>query len=211
MEDIQILAFLITVASIVIAITTHYMRFLKIYIIQVLLILVAFYLLHVGNFRHDIILVISFCLAIAVRLVLIPTLIYRSLNRIGGNFVERKFHVPTFYSLMIQAILMVGVFFLTQKLGVTNPIFMAWLFVLFSGLYNFLNHRKLVGDILSFLLIENGVFLISLLVLEHLPLYIEVGIIIDILMSVSIMLISTSHIKEIVWNTELQELSYIKD
>lgn len=211
MEDIQILAFLITIASIVIAITSHYIRFLKIYVIQVLLILVAFYLLHAGSFKSDIILVLSFCLAIVVRLVTIPTLLYRSLHKIWGNLVERKFHVPPFYSLLIQAILLVGVFFLAQKLGVTDPLFMAWLFVLFSGLYNFLNHRKLVGDILSFLLIENGVFLISLLVLEHLPIYIEFGIIIDILMSVSIMLISTSHIKQIVWNTELNELSYIKD
>lgn len=211
MEDIQILAFLIIVSSIVIAIASHYSSFLRMYVAQVFLMLIAFYLLHAAHFADDMVLVASFWLAIAVRLILIPALMYRSLKRIGGNLVERKFHLSPFYGLLVQAIILVGVFLLTKKLEVADPLFMAGLFVLFNGLYNFLNHRKLIGDILSFLVIENGVFLVSLLVLEHLPIYIEFGIIIDILMSIAIMLISTANIKNIVWTTELEDLSYIKD
>lgn len=80
-----------------------------------------------------------------------------------------------------------------------------------SGFLNFANHKKLIGDILSFLELENAVFLLSLLALHSISFYIELWVIVDVIMSIAILIISTVKIKNVYWTINIDKLSSLKD
>ncbi len=126
--------------------------------------------------------------------------------------VEREFKFWIFTNLIIYLVSFWIILFISQKVyGTYNYIFIWAMFMVVSGFLNFANHKKLIWDILSFLELENGVFLLSLLVLEKVSLYIELWIIVDILMSLAILLISTMKIKSVYWSIGIDKLSELKD
>jgi hydrogenase-4 membrane subunit HyfE len=95
--------------------------------------------------------------------------------------------------------------------GQANLIFTASFFIFLAWMLNFVNHRKLVWDILSFLEVENAVFLAWLLILEKVPFYIEFGIIVDILLVLLILLILVYNIKQVAGDTQISHMNELKD
>jgi len=205
--------FLLLVLTIVILwVTWNYKNFIKIYIFQVIIILVFFYILYSQKFMIDIFILISFLFAILVRLFLIPVFLYYFISKSKLPIVEREFKFWMFFNLILYFISLFIIVFISKKVyWEYNYIFIWALFMIVSGFLNFANHKKLIWDILSFLELENWVFLLSLLVLEKVSFYIEIWIIVDIIMSLAILLISTLKIKSIYWSIDIDKLSELRD
>jgi len=208
----EILFLLLVLTIIMLWVTWNYKNFIKIYIFQVLIILVFFYMLYSQKFMIDIFILISFLFAILVRLFLIPWFLYYFINKSKLPIVEREFKFWMFFNLILYFISLFIIVFISKKVyWEYNYIFIWALFMIVSGFLNFANHKKLIWDILSFLELENWVFLLSLLVLEKVSFYIEIWIIVDIIMSLVILLISTLKIKSIYWSIDIDKLSELKD
>ncbi len=215
-EFSNIIIFWIIFSSLLISTTNNYISFLRYYILQVCLILVLFFMLFSDSFIHDKVLMASFIFAIIIRLIIIPNYINYFLKefyvkKLQMRITDRVFRIPQSFVFLI----LIWFFFLSYYISIfvfseMNLIFTVSLFVFFGWLLNFVNHKRLVWDILSFLEIENAVFLVWLMVLENVPLYIEVGIIIDVIIVLLILLILVYNIKQVVWDTEISHINNLK-
>jgi len=209
---IESLFLLLVLTIVMLWVTWNYKNFIKIYIFQVIIILVFFYILYSQKFIIDIFILISFLFSVLVRLFLIPGFLYYFIGKSKLPIVEREFKFWMFFNLILYFISLFIIVFISKKVyWEYNYIFIWALFMIVSGFLNFANHKKLIWDILSFLELENGVFLLSLLVLEKVSFYIEIWIIVDIIMSLVILLISTLKIKSIYWSIDIDKLSELKD
>jgi len=205
--------FLLLIISIfMLWIISNYKIFVKIYTIQVAIILAIFYMQYWNLFSNDTFLLLSFCFAILIRLIIIPWVLYRFINTSSLPIVEREFKFWLFVNLIIYFISLWVITFLSLKIfSWYNYIFIWSIFMVVSGFLNFANHKKLIGDILSFLELENAVFLLSLLALNTISFYIELWIIVDVIMSIAILIISTVKIKNVYWSVNIDKLSTLKD
>jgi len=209
---IEVLFLLLVLTIIMLWITSNYKNFIKIYVFQVDIVLIFFYVLYSQKFMIDIFILISFLFAVLVRLFLIPGFLYYFINKSKLPIVEREFKFWIFFNLILYFVSLFIIVFISKKVyWEYNYIFIGSLFMIVSGFLNFANHKKLIWDILSFLELENGVFLLSLLVLEKVSFYIEIWIIVDIIMSLAILLISTLKIKSIYGSIDIDKLSELKD
>ena len=209
---LEVLFLLLVLTIFILWVVWNYKNFIKIYVLQVAIILGFFYILYGNQFNADIFILLSFVVAIAVRLFLIPGFLYHFVKKSKLPVVEREFKFWIFTNLIIYLVSFWIILFISQKVyGTYNYIFIWAMFMVVSGFLNFANHKKLIWDILSFLELENGVFLLSLLVLEKVSLYIELWIIVDILMSLAILIISTMKIKSVYWSIDIDKLSELKD
>jgi len=205
--------FLLLIISVLILwVVWNYKNFIKIYALQVALILWAFYLQYGHLFSQDIYLLLSFVFAILIRLLFIPWVLYKFVTDSALPVVEREFKFWIFTNLIIYFISLLIITYISIRVfWNTNYIFIWAFFMLVSWFLNFANHKKLIWDILSFLELENAVFLLSLLVLHKIGFYIELWIIIDIIMSIAILLISTMKIKAVYGSIDIDKLADLKD
>lgn len=215
-EFSNIIIFWVIFSSLLISTTNNYINFLRYYVLQVCLILILFFMLFSDSFMHDKLLIASFIFAIIIRLIIIPNYINYFIKefyvkKLQMRVTDRVFRIPQSFVFLI----LVWFFILSYYIGKfvfteINLIFTVSFFVFFAWLLNFVNHRRLVWDILSFLEIENAVFLVWLLVLEDVPLFIEIGIIIDVILVLLILLILVYNIKQVVWNTDISQMNKLK-
>lgn len=203
---------LILLLCFILTLTSNYLVFLKLYFFQVLSILLIFVFNYGNLFWHDTPLLISFIIAIIIRLLLIPIVMYRFLSKWAFQLVERKMYFWTFMSMIIMFVWTLSAYTLTLKIfGEPNIIFMVSLILVLSWFMILVNHKKVIWDILWFLVLENGLFLISIALVQSISIYIELWILIDILMSLSVFAISVIKIKQIHGTLDIKKLSQLRD
>jgi len=196
----------------ILTLTSNYLVFLKLYFFQVLSILLIFAFNYGHLFWQDTGLLISFVVAVLIRLLFIPIVMNRFLTKWTFQLVERKMYFGTFMSMIIMLLGTLFSYTLTLKIfGEPNIVFMTSIILIFSGFMILVNHKKVIWDILGFLVLENGLFLISIALIHSLNVYIELGILIDILMSLTVFSISVIKIKQIYGTLDLKKLSQLKD
>jgi hydrogenase-4 membrane subunit HyfE len=209
---LEVLFLLIILSIFVLWVVWNYKNFIKIYTIQVAMILAIFFIEYSDKFFEDIFIWISFIFAIVVRLIIIPWFLYYFVKTSKLPLVEREFKFGMFSNLIMYFIALIWISYISLKaFWEYNYIFIASLFMIVSGFLNFANHKKLIWDILSFLELENGIFLLSLLVLERISFYLELWIVVDIVMSLAILLISTLKIRSVYWSINIDKLATLKD
>ena len=79
------------------------------------------------------------------------------------------------------------------------------------GLFVAINNRDLVTHLISYLVIENGIFLLSLGLGGEMPMFVNSAILLDIFTSVLIMGMFFNKMKDYFQNLEASELSQLKD
>ena len=79
------------------------------------------------------------------------------------------------------------------------------------GLFIAINNRDLVTHLISYLIIENGIFLLSLALGSAMPMFVNAAILLDIFTSVLIMGIFFNKVKDYFQNTDSSQLSQLKD
>jgi hydrogenase-4 membrane subunit HyfE len=212
----NIIIFWIIFSTLLISTTNNYISFLRYYVLQVCFILVLFYMMYSWSFMSDKLLLTSFIFAIIIRLIIIPIYINYFIKefyvkKLQMRVTDRVFRIPQSLVFLI----LIWFFFLSYYLAIfvfweINFIFTVSFFVFFAWLLNFVNHKRLVWDILSFLEIENAIFIIWLMILEKVPFYIEFGIIIDVILVLLILLILVYNIKQVIWDTEISHINHLK-
>ena len=209
---LEVLFFLIILSIIILWVVWNYKNFIKIYTIQVFMIIAIFFIQYSDKFSQDIFILISFIFAILIRWFLIPGFLYYFVKTSKLPLVEREFQFWIFVNLILYFITLWIISYISIKVfWKYNYMFIASMFMVVSWFLNFSNHKKLIWDILSFLELENGIFLLSLLVLERISFYLELWIVADIMMSLAILLISTLKIRSVYWSINIDKLASLKD
>jgi hydrogenase-4 membrane subunit HyfE len=206
---LEVLYFLLVLTTIILWIIWNYRNFIQVYIAQSSLIIALFYILYSNQIITDIYIMISFWIAVLFRLLLIPAILFSFIKKSKIPNAKRETRIWIFVMLLIYSILLWFISYISIKVfWKYEHIFIVSLFMIFAWLLNFVNHKKRVWDILSFLELENWVFLLSLLVLYKIGFYVELWITIDILITLFIFIIFSLKIKlygENINSTELPQ------
>lgn len=142
----------------------------------------------------------------------VPVLMYRIIVKTQVFRVHPK-TIPGFYSLLMT---MAGLFISLilanmMKDGRVNSIFITMaLFTLFTGIILIVTHRRIFSHMVGFLVIENAVFLFSLAVGNENPYLVNIGILLDIVVSVLILTVFIGRIGEKFNDLETESLTDLR-
>jgi len=122
--------------------------------------------------------------------------------------------LPDFISVLIITGIIIGSFLLSNAiddLHVRKIFFVAALSALFTGLYFIISRKKIITHVMGFLIIENGVFVLSLAVGAEMPLLVNIGILLDIFASVLLLGVFVNKIGDIIRDQDADQLKNLKD
>jgi len=209
MINVLLITFIITLFYISIA--NRMLTYLKVLAFQgVLLFVVVFIQLNEIN-------------PVNLALILLETIVFKSVAVplfmayvLKRNNITREAepYLPNFVSLIITTLIVVVTILLAN--GVKDDhlekiFFVVALSSLFMGLYFIATRRKIITHVIGYLIIENGVFVLSLAVGNEMPMLVNLGIMLDIFASVLILGIFLNKIGDVFKDVDVDQLSSLKD
>jgi hydrogenase-4 component E len=162
--------------------------------------------------RIDILLV---CLImIALKVIYIPNLLYKTYANIDYK-IEKDFFFNIPLHVFVCSLLVLFSFFALSAVedinaGVVNMQVVNMVSVVLIGLYFMITRKKAIGQIVGFLVIENGLFVTAVFATNGMPFIVDLGIFIDILTAVLIMGILVFRIHEQFDSIDINKLKNLK-
>jgi hydrogenase-4 component E len=209
MIDVLLITFIITLFYI--AIANRMLTYIKVLALQgVLLFVVVFLQLNEINPLNLALILLE---TIVFKSVAVPLFMAYVLKR--NNITrEAEPYLPNFVSLIITTVIVVVTILLAN--GVKDShldkiFFVVALSSLFTGLYFIATRRKIITHVIGYLIIENGVFVLSLAVGNEMPMLVNLGIMLDIFASVLILGIFLNKIGDVFKDVDVDQLSSLKD
>jgi len=155
--------------------------------------------------------------------ILVETILIKSivvpwfLNRIRKhNHLKREHEpaVPVFYSIIVVIISLLLSFMLSSQLT-SNQIHTKYFTISFAsilfGIYFIIIHKNIFSHVVGYLIIENGIFLLSLAVGSTMPIMVNLAILLDVLMGVLVLGVFINHVGDTFNSIEIDHLSKLKD
>ena len=156
-------------------------------------------------------------------LILLETIIFKAIlvpvfiqYIIKHNNITRETEpfLPNFVSLIIVTTIIVITILLSNSISdkhLEKISFIVALSTLFTGLFIIGTRKKVITHVMGYLVIENGVFILSLAVGNEMPLLVNLGIMLDIFASVLILGIFVNKIGDVLKDTDVDQLRHLKD
>jgi hydrogenase-4 component E len=156
-------------------------------------------------------------------LILLETIVFKSLAvpfflgyLLKRNKITREAepYLPNFVSLIITTLIVIVTILLSNSIKDTyldKMFFVVALSALFMGLYLIASRRKIITHVMGYMVIENGVFVLSLAVGNEMPMLVNLGIMLDIFASVLILGIFLNKIGDVFKDVDVDQLSSLKD
>lgn len=208
---INILLIIFSISLIYLAMANRMLTYIRIIAFQgVLLFGVAFIELIEINLLNLVFVLLE---TIIIKAIAIPLFIKYIIDR---NHITREAepYVSNFFSVVIVTIIILGSFFLANAItgtSVRKIFFIVALSSLFTGLYIIITRRKILTHVMGFLVIENGVFVLSLAVGSEMPMLVNTGILLDIFVSVILLGIFADKIGDVFEEQDVEQLRNLKD
>jgi hydrogenase-4 component E len=209
MIDVLLITFIITLFYMSIA--NRMLTYLKVLAFQgVLLFVVVFLQLSEINTLNLALILLE---TIVFKSVAVPLFMAYVLKR--NNITrESEPYLPNFVSLIITTAIVVITILLANEVKdskLDKIFFVVALSSLFTGLYFIATRRKIITHVIGYLIIENGVFVLSLAVGNEMPMLVNLGIMLDIFASVLILGIFLNKIGDVFKDVDVSQLSNLKD
>lgn len=127
---------------------------------------------------------------------------------------EAEPYLPNFISLIIVTVIIVLTIILSVSIKDQNldkTYFVVAVSTLFTGLYLIVSRKKIITHVIGYLVIENGVFVLSLAVGNEMPMLLNLGIMLDIFASVLILGVFFNKIGDVIKDPDVDLLRNLKD
>jgi len=160
---------------------------------------------------------------INLALILLETIVFKAIAvpmflayLLKRNKITREAEpfVPNFVSLLIVTAIVVVTILLSNSIKDTHLdkiFFVVALSTIFTGLYFIATRRKNITHVMGYMVVEKGVFLLSLAVGNEMPMLVNLGIMLDIFASVLILGIFLNKIGDVFKDVDVDQLSNLKD
>ena len=150
---------------------------------------------------------------VIVKAVAVPLFIRHVIKK---NKIRREAEpfVPYFISLIVTTLIIVVAFVLSTMVDAPNinrTYFVVAISAVFSGLFFIASRKKIITHVICYALIENGVFILSLAVGNEMPLLVNLGVLLDVFISIFLLGIFINKIGNVISEGNVAELSTIKD
>jgi len=132
-------------------------------------------------------------------------------NRISR---EAEPYLPHFVSLIIITLIILATIILSNSIkdkSLDKTYFVVALSTLFTGLYLIVSRKKIFTHVIGYIIIENGVFILSLAVGNEMPILVNLGIMLDIFASVLILGVFFNKIGDVLRDPDVNVLRNLKD
>ena len=176
-------------------------------------VLTAMFLM-VGYFGHDPELYAMAVFFFVLKVIIIPRYLRRLEKRVGAER-ESQPYVNIATSLIISGLLVLLAYAVTRPLVAVSrlptrgalPLAMGLIFV---GLFVIITRRKALTQVVGFLVLENGIALLAMLGTYGIPLIIELGVFLDVLMGFLAMQVFVYHIHGTFESMDVEQLNQLK-
>jgi hydrogenase-4 component E len=151
---------------------------------------------------------------VLIKVFIIPAILNRAVLRIGLQRAVAPY-LGTPAALLVSGLLVAIAFYVMAPIAASNPlptadaVPLAFGGVLIGAFITVIRRRALT-QILGFLMLENGIFLLALLATYGVPFIVEIGVFLDLLVAVLIMEVFIYRIKENFDSTEVGEMGRLK-
>jgi len=209
MTDILLIALAMTLLYMSIANRLH--TYLRILVLQGFLLFGVTYLTltHINTLN----LILIMLETVVFKAIVVPRFISYIIKR--NNITrETEPYLPNFVSLIIVTLIIVTTILLSSSIKDTNldkTYFVVALSTLSTGLYLIVSRKKIITHIIGYIIIENGVFVLSLAVGNEMPMLVNLGIMLDIFASVLILGVFFVKIGDVIKDPDVNVLRNLKD
>jgi hydrogenase-4 component E len=151
----------------------------------------------------------------AIKGAVIPLFLNRALRQMKSQ-KQPPPYVGYTLSLILGALGVVLAFVLARKLPL-EPGAMGTLFVpvslttLFTGFLLLITRRHSLVQVVGYLVLENGVYLFSLLLVTAMPLVVETGLLLDLVVGIFVMGVVIDHIQQAFETQDTHRLAHLRD
>ncbi|MBF4764573.1 hypothetical protein ISU07_15680 [Nocardioides islandensis] len=175
-------------------------------------VLVAVLGIHEGDGQ----LMIVAVLVLALKGIVLPRVLTRATVTDNGDLREETPLINTTASLILVALLMMLAYLVSrpvQALGSTPPVAAVpvGMAVTLFGFLVLSTRRHAVSQLIGFLLLDNGIGTIAFLTAGGVPLVVELGVSLDVLLVVLILQVLTSRIRAEFGGADLDDLTELRD
>src|SRR5215475_8061286 len=149
-----------------------------------------------------------------IKVIVIPNVLNRTVARIGMQRAVAPY-LGASTTLAVCAVLVVIAFTAMSPITGSDPlptadgIPLAFAGVLI-GLFTTVNRRRALTQILGFLMLENSIFMIALLATYGVPLIVEIGVFLDVLVAVLILEVFVYRIKQNFDSIDVKQLGVLR-
>jgi len=160
---------------------------------------------------------------INLMLIMLETIVFKALAvpwfinyviKRNGITREAEPYLPNFVSLIIVTFITVSTIILSSSIKDPNldkTFFVVALSTIFTGLYLIVTRKKIITHVIGYIIIENGVFVLSLAVGNEMPMLVNLGIMLDIFASVLILGVFFNRIGDLLKDPDIDQLRNLKD
>ena len=150
-----------------------------------------------------------------VKAILIPAFLTKVVKKTHSNR-DTDANVAHFYCLLISSTILFGGFMLSVMkipyLSMINPIcFGVALSTIIISLWLITIKHKILSNVIEFITMENGIFLLSLSVSKEMPMLVNIGVLLDVFIAIYILGLFVSQINKELGDMEVAHLSDLKD
>jgi hydrogenase-4 component E len=168
----------------------------------------------IGYFGHDHELYIVAGFMFILKVLILPHYLNQMRIRLGSTR-EIAPYVNNATSLILSGLLVLLAYAVTRPLMLVSslptrngiPLAMGLIFV---GLFVILSRKKALTQIVGFLVLENGVVLLAALGTYGIPLIVEIGVFLDVLMGFLVMQVLVYHIQDTFESINVDQLNQLK-
>ncbi len=202
---------LFAMTLIYLALTERVNRFVTLLIIQgVLLFGIAYFQLKHIEFANLLFILLE---TLIVKSIATPLFLYY-VRRRNNLYRLSESNVPTFVSILVISAALVFGFVLSlflQDLHIKTMFFAVAISAVVTGVYFIISHRNVFTHLIGYLVIENGIFLMSLAVGAEMTMLVHNAILLDIFISVLALGIFINRVGDTFQNIDVDSMSQLKD
>jgi len=127
---------------------------------------------------------------------------------------EAEPYISYFSSIFIFTLINIFIFFLANTLrgGIFQNIFLVGsVSTFFTGFYLMILRHKIITHVIGFIILENGVVILSLAVGNEMPMLVNLGILLDIFVTVLVLGIFANKLGDVFKEGEVDQLIQLRD
>lgn len=152
---------------------------------------------------------------LVIKAIVIPWFLLRTIrkNEIGR---EVEPYISQFYSLLIACTIFIFAFviaFWTARVEPDiNPLYFGVsISVIIASLFLIVTRKRIITHILCFMMMENGIFLLSLSVANEMPMLVNLGVLLDLFVGIFLLVIFFNKIQVMYDGSHIDVLTQLKD
>lgn len=150
---------------------------------------------------------------LVVKAIAMPIAIRRVIIR-NGITREAEPSLPNYVSLIITTAIVVITYLISQSISaplLNKTYFVTALSAIFCGLYFIATRRKVITHVICYVIVENGAFILSLAVGNEMPFMVNLGVLLDVLVSVFLLAIFINKVGDVTGDGDVAQLNRLKD